>query len=267
MGQTKYERSYEEGQRQPGDYEALVAQGPIAKRKLEHLGHTDTGVAMLRQLIIRSINDVKKGKKPPRLKCHEDGLIHTLSCDVIVSLPQKGSDEEDAKFRKSFGKNVANIVLETQQLTHEERKVEVERRVKELKAELKKRGEPVSGKKADLVSRYEKVKHVLSKPVVSDSDDNSDNEVSDVIDNSDGEEVNDEVIEVKEVSEDVDYLKMKVSDLRKMCVDKGIDTTKIVNGKTKKKVKLELVESLTTLDNFDSDSDEDFSDSDSDDEE
>ncbi len=136
MGQTKYERTYEEGQRYPGDYEALVAQGPIAKRKLEHLGHTDTGVAMLRQLISRSISDVKKGKNPPRMKCHEDGLVHTLSCDVIVNLPQKGNDEEDAKFRKKFGRNVANIVLETQQLTYEERKVEVERRVKELKAEV-----------------------------------------------------------------------------------------------------------------------------------
>ena len=134
MGQTKYERSYEEGQRHPGDYEALVAQGPVAKRKLEHLGYTDTGVAMLRQLIRRSINNVKKGKSPPRVKKQDDGLIHTISCDVIVDLPQKGSDEDDAKFRKIFGRSVRKIVLDTLPLSYEERQKEVERRVKELRS-------------------------------------------------------------------------------------------------------------------------------------
>jgi len=134
MGQTKYERSYEEGQRHPGDYEALVAQGPIAKRKLEHLGRTDTGVAMLRQLVRRSIGNVKRGKSPPRLKTQDDGLIHTISCDVIVDLPKKGNDAEDREFRKIFGHNVHKIVLDTLPLPREARRKEVERRVKELKS-------------------------------------------------------------------------------------------------------------------------------------
>ena len=46
MGQTP-DRPWADRQREPGDYEALVGQGPIAVHAAEHHGSTDKGVLML----------------------------------------------------------------------------------------------------------------------------------------------------------------------------------------------------------------------------
>ena len=55
-------RPYEEAQRDPGDYEVMVNQRPIAVHALEHLGWTDTGVAMLRRIIRRGVRGEEHGK-------------------------------------------------------------------------------------------------------------------------------------------------------------------------------------------------------------
>ncbi len=55
--------------------------------------------------------------------------------DRLTDLPQKGSDKDDAKFHKIFGRSVRKIALDTLPLSYEERRREVERRVKQLKAE------------------------------------------------------------------------------------------------------------------------------------
>ena len=49
VGQTG-DRPYEERQMEPGNYDAVVSQGPIANRKAEHLGQTDRGVVLFRRL-------------------------------------------------------------------------------------------------------------------------------------------------------------------------------------------------------------------------
>ena len=55
IGQTADERSYEEAQRQPGDYEAQVSQRPIAIHALENRASSDAGVARLRRLIRQNL--------------------------------------------------------------------------------------------------------------------------------------------------------------------------------------------------------------------
>src|SRR5689334_18411979 len=54
IGQTP-DRPYEERQREPGDFDALVSQGAIQNRKNEHLGTTDRGVVMFRRFLARGI--------------------------------------------------------------------------------------------------------------------------------------------------------------------------------------------------------------------
>ena len=66
------DRSYAEQQRQPGDYEAQVSQRSIAIHALEHLGTTDRGVAMLRNLIRRGIAGVANGE-PADVPAASDG--------------------------------------------------------------------------------------------------------------------------------------------------------------------------------------------------
>ena len=133
VGQTGNERSYLEGQREPSDYEAQVSQGPIAVHKLEHLGWSDTGVAMLRVLLRRGIRDLKKGKEPPMPKKNADGRIPTMSGDVIVKVAASNVDDRQAQ--EELGRKVGKIVVETLALAHEERAAEIEKRVRTLLAQ------------------------------------------------------------------------------------------------------------------------------------
>jgi nitrite reductase/ring-hydroxylating ferredoxin subunit len=57
-------RSYEERQRKPDDLEAQEGQRSIAVHALEHLGTSDTGIAMLRHLLREQIQRVEQGLDP-----------------------------------------------------------------------------------------------------------------------------------------------------------------------------------------------------------
>ena len=63
VGQTGVERSYEEGQISPGDYEAQVSQGAITIHADEQLGTTDGGVARYRRMLRDAIRAVAAGRR------------------------------------------------------------------------------------------------------------------------------------------------------------------------------------------------------------
>ena len=130
IGQTGFERSKEEAQRVPSDYEAQVGQGEITIHKQEHLGKTDTGVAMLRTMLRRAIRAVTNGKEPVRQKKNADGLIPTMSGDVIVKVLKLNI--ADHQQQKQFGRKIGAIVAETMPLSHGERQFEIERRVRSM---------------------------------------------------------------------------------------------------------------------------------------
>jgi nitrite reductase/ring-hydroxylating ferredoxin subunit len=48
----------------PGDYEAMVSQGPIAKHSEEHLATSDRGIVMLRRLLQQQLQAVAEGRDP-----------------------------------------------------------------------------------------------------------------------------------------------------------------------------------------------------------
>lgn len=54
----------EEHQQSPGDYEAMVSQGPVAKHSEEHLATTDRGLVMLRRYLQRQLEAVQRGEDP-----------------------------------------------------------------------------------------------------------------------------------------------------------------------------------------------------------
>jgi len=133
LGQTGSERSREEGQRVPSDYEAQIGQGPITVHALEHLGTTDTGVGMLRGGLKRWIRAVQDGKALPRPRLNADGHVPTYSGDVIVRVPISNSD--DVALQRRVGRLVGTIVRDTLPLSFAQRPREIERRVREALAE------------------------------------------------------------------------------------------------------------------------------------
>ena len=101
----------EEGQRRPGDYEAQVSQRPIAIHGLEHLGVTDRGITMFRNLVRQGIRMVRDGGEPKGI-CHiNDGPIPTYCNDTVGRTPPAENPEADSRLMRETGRRLAESYL------------------------------------------------------------------------------------------------------------------------------------------------------------
>ena len=67
-----HQRTLEERQDQPGDYEAQAGQGPISLHSEEHLVTSDKGIGLQRRMLRRALDTVAAGGDPPGLVFDED---------------------------------------------------------------------------------------------------------------------------------------------------------------------------------------------------
>src|SRR5208282_2018836 len=100
-------RSYEERQRVPGDYDAQMSiHGGTARHGLEHLAATDRGVIMMRNLIRQGIRAVQDGagrghNSPPNGK-----VTATYAHDrVVPGIPPAPTPEEDCRLLREIARN------------------------------------------------------------------------------------------------------------------------------------------------------------------
>jgi hypothetical protein len=107
FGQTG-ERTYEDRQRKPGDYDAQVGQRPIAVHGLEHLGATDRGVILLRKLIRDGIDAVQRGEDPLGVFSEDTKGIPTYSQDSVLRLAPEPTAEADLELLRKTGQQVAD---------------------------------------------------------------------------------------------------------------------------------------------------------------
>ena len=128
LGQTGIERSYEEGQAMPGDYEAQISQGPITVHAGEQLGTTDKGVALYRRMLRRAIRDLAAGNEPQQLRPRPGHQVPTMAGDVIVRAP--ASNRDDVALQRIMGREIGRIVYETMGIERSARRTEIERRVR-----------------------------------------------------------------------------------------------------------------------------------------
>ncbi|TQF27666.1 (Fe-S)-binding protein [Bradyrhizobium sp. UNPF46] len=113
-------QSFEERQRLPGDYDAIVSQRPIAQHALEHLTYCDKGVVMLRKLLRRDIRRVAAGEEVPTSTLRSNGVIPTYCHDTVLSIPSiAGTD--DLELQEEVGRRVTEIVVEGEHHTAENR--------------------------------------------------------------------------------------------------------------------------------------------------
>ncbi|MEE8303712.1 MAG: aromatic ring-hydroxylating dioxygenase subunit alpha [Candidatus Tectomicrobia bacterium] len=130
VGQTGIERSYEDGQKMPGDYEAQISQGPITVHSEEQLATTDKGVALYRRMLRKAITALADGQEPSQLAPETEGVIPTLAGDVIVEVPI--SNHDDIALQRRLGKEIGAIVRDTAPVSRAERSGEIELRVRGL---------------------------------------------------------------------------------------------------------------------------------------
>jgi nitrite reductase/ring-hydroxylating ferredoxin subunit len=130
IGQTG-DRPYEERQREPGDYDAVVSQGRIANRKGEHLGTTDRGVVLSRRMLTGAISAVQEGRTPSIPRQYKSAKVRTYAHETVVRLPSPDA-LADPKALADFGRRAAMAYVDTDHLPPREREIEVARRIRGL---------------------------------------------------------------------------------------------------------------------------------------
>ena len=130
------DRSYQEAQRIPGDWEAVSSQRPIAIHALENPMSIDSGIYMNRKLI----RDAVRGETPMAApQCmHERanaGLpTHCYTNNTIMEIPQKADEEEDRAMIFNLGKSIVAIAAQGDQYTGRERDAFIIKKIEELEA-------------------------------------------------------------------------------------------------------------------------------------
>jgi nitrite reductase/ring-hydroxylating ferredoxin subunit len=110
------DRTYEERQREPGDYEAQESQRPIAVHEREHLATTDRGVIMVRNMLREGIRAVQRGDDPRRLIAPAGSVIPTYCRNTFLRVPPAPTPEADRELIRETGRQwVAKLLARTPQ--------------------------------------------------------------------------------------------------------------------------------------------------------
>ena len=124
-------RTYEQGQRAPGDWEALTSIGPIAVHALEHPGRSDVGVFMARKLLRAAV----RGETPPN-SVHEaqakrGETLHVYTQDSVLRIPRREGNDDKAVVLQ-VARDVLAIMKEGDDLPTRERDAHIRRRLDEM---------------------------------------------------------------------------------------------------------------------------------------
>ncbi|MDA0706887.1 MAG: aromatic ring-hydroxylating dioxygenase subunit alpha [Proteobacteria bacterium] len=120
VGQIE-DRDYPEQQREPGDYEAIMSQGPIAIHERETWVDTDRGVGMMRRLVREGIAAVRDGKPFTALPQDVPGVVPTFTQDSVIERPPRDGCDDD-KLIREYGKRYGQIVIASAEVNPEDRK-------------------------------------------------------------------------------------------------------------------------------------------------
>ena len=116
-GQMPDNRTYEERQRAPGDFDAQISQRPIAIHGLEHLATSDRGVILFRRELRKGIRAVREGREPDGLLQQSASLIPTYANNTVIQLPKAATPGEDEQLIKETGLRLAEDFLKNPPLS------------------------------------------------------------------------------------------------------------------------------------------------------
>jgi len=104
--------NYELKQREPGDWEAQGGQRAVAIHKLEHLGTTDAGVALLR----RGLNNILGGKVPAAFPPTEisgtpQATKNVYSSNIVLNIRKRADPADEQANIRSASKAIVDLVV------------------------------------------------------------------------------------------------------------------------------------------------------------
>jgi hypothetical protein len=106
-------RSYEERQRVPGDYDAQISiHNGMSRHGLEHLATTDRGIIMMRRMIRQAIRTVKNGEELESPMLRNGSAVPTYSHDrVVAAIAPAATPEADRKVVRAVARGVVRDSL------------------------------------------------------------------------------------------------------------------------------------------------------------
>lgn len=131
------DRTYEEGQRLPGDWEIITSQRPIAVHALENPIESDVGVYLFRKLV----REASSGKNDAasadnmnaRANAGEQNYCYTQN--TVLRIPARSSEEQERDVLRKVGRRIIDICAEADRLTPAERKQFIVARIEQLEKE------------------------------------------------------------------------------------------------------------------------------------
>ena len=135
VGQTAH-RTYLEGQRAPGDYEAITSQGPIALHTMETPARSDVGVYMCRNLLRQAVRGAtaRDTSRDTARAQHEPLPVYTS--DSVLNIARR-EDVDDNEVLMKVGSQVLGIMKECDAVPSAERKAHARRRLDEIDGGLR----------------------------------------------------------------------------------------------------------------------------------
>ena len=126
--------SHAEGQRNPSDFEAQVAQGPVTIHANETRGVTDEGVILCRRQIRSGIRAVAGGETLSWPMPTNGAPVPTYNLELVERVPVRAGVDDDEVMRR-FGTRVAEIIIESAGLPPGTRQEAAKQRIARLVAE------------------------------------------------------------------------------------------------------------------------------------
>ena len=124
------DRSYEQRQRDPGDYDAWVSQGPVNVHKRESYGSTDRGVLLVRRKLRKAIRQVQDGTALSQAATHYTGPIPSYGGDTILRIPPRPGGDDDALL-KEVAHKIAEIYMAHDDIHGEARSQQIRQALKD----------------------------------------------------------------------------------------------------------------------------------------
>lgn len=126
-------RSYEEEQRNPGDYAAMTGQGSIVRHAREHMVSSDRGVALFRSQLRRDVRALGNGQEPRQPGDNSVRPIPTYSGDTVLHIPRAPlPSKRDRALIRTIVDEVYEAYVSGDHLSGSERDLFIQERLRQL---------------------------------------------------------------------------------------------------------------------------------------
>ncbi len=128
------DRKYEDAQRMPGDWEAIVGQRPIAVHALENPLESDIGVFMLRKLVREAIRNRNPAADPEAMheRARNNKISNSYTQNTVLEIRRRPNEDEDRDLIKWVGRAIVDVMAEADSVDHLKRRDFVIARISEL---------------------------------------------------------------------------------------------------------------------------------------